>query len=51
MRIELIKPWGMSAAGEMLKNVNKPVADLLIQRNIAKLVVVKKKKAKKKVKK
>lgn len=45
MRIELLKPWGLSPSGRVLDNVNKPVADLLIKRKIAK--VFKKKRAKK----
>ena len=50
MKIKLLKPYGMSPAGAVLPDVNKPVADLLITRGIAEAVVIKKK-AKKKVKK
>ena len=43
MRIKLLKPYGMSVAGAILENVNKPVATLLIQRKIAKALRKKKK--------
>ena len=46
MKIELLKHYGMSMPGEVI-NPGKAVADILIQRKIAKLVIVKKKKAKK----
>ncbi len=46
MKIELLKHYGMSGAGEII-NPGKAVADLLIKRKIARLVVVRKKKAKK----
>jgi hypothetical protein len=45
MKIKLLKHFGMSAPGDILTDVNKPVAELLIKRKIAVLV---KKKAKKK---
>lgn len=45
MKIKLLKPYGMSPAGGVLDNVNKPVADLLIKRKIAKLFKPKKKAA------
>jgi hypothetical protein len=45
MKIKLLKHYGMSAPGDVLPDVNRPVADLLISRGIAVLV---KKKAKKK---
>jgi hypothetical protein len=47
MKLELLKHYGMSAPGDILTDVNKPVADLLIQREIA-VLVKPKKKAKKK---
>lgn len=42
MKIKLLKAYCMSAAGDVL-DLNKPVADLLIQRKIAVLVKSKKK--------
>jgi len=45
MKIELIKPWGLSPSGTILHNINKPIADLLIERKIAR--PIKKKRAKK----
>lgn len=36
MRIELLKPYGMSAAGDVLPEVPAPVAAQLIKRGIAK---------------
>ena len=43
MKIELLKQYGRSAPGDILTDVNPPVAELLIQRKIAKKVVVKRK--------
>jgi len=43
MKIELLKHYGMSAPGDILTDVNPPVAKLLIQRKVAKKVVVKRK--------
>jgi hypothetical protein len=45
MKIELLKIWGLGNVGDILPDVNKPVAELLIKRGIAKRF--KKKKAKK----
>ena len=50
MIIKLLKQWGMSAPGDVLPNVAKPVADLLIQREIG-VEVKPKKKAKRKASK
>jgi len=36
MRLELLKPYGMSAKGDVLPDVPKSVADELIKRGIAK---------------
>jgi hypothetical protein len=47
MKIKLLKHYGMSAPGDILPDVAKPVADLLIQRKIAVLVTSKKKANKK----
>jgi hypothetical protein len=47
MKIKLLKPWGMSAVGDILTDVNKPVADLLIERGTGELVKPKQKRAKK----
>ena len=44
MIIKLLKPYGMSAIGAVLETVNKPVADLLIKRKIAKMFKPRKKK-------
>jgi len=44
MKIVLIENYQMSMIGDVLENVNKPVADLLIQRKIAKRYVAKRKK-------
>lgn len=38
MKIKLLKPWGMSAPGEVLPNVADGVAEQLIHRGIAKAV-------------
>ena len=46
MKIELLKHYGMSSPGNVLDNVNKPVADLLIKRKIAKIFKPKKSKKK-----
>jgi hypothetical protein len=46
MKIELLKPYGMSAVGDIL-NPGQSITDMLIERKIAKLVIVKKKKARK----
>jgi hypothetical protein len=46
MKIELLKPYGVSAVGDIL-NPGQAIADMLIERKIAKLVVTKKKRAKK----
>jgi hypothetical protein len=46
MKIELLKPYQMSAKGDIL-NPGKAVADILIGRKIAKAIVPKKKKGKK----
>ena len=46
MKIELLKPYGMAAKGEIL-NPGKAVADILIRRKIAKAILPKKKRAKK----
>ena len=45
MKIELLKPYGLANAGDILPNVNRPVAEQLINRGIAKRYT--KKKAKK----
>jgi len=37
MRLELLKPWGYSAVGDVLPEVPKSTADLLIKRGIAKV--------------
>ena len=47
MKIKLLKDYGMSLSGAVLPNVNKPVADLLIQRGIARAIIPRKKRAKK----
>ena len=47
MKIRLLKPYGMSGVGDILTDVNKPVAELLITRKIAEAIIAKKKKAKK----
>jgi len=46
MKIELLKPYQMSAKGEII-NPGKAVADILIERKIAKAILPKKKRAKK----
>ena len=46
MKIELLKPYQMSAKGEII-NPGQAVADILIGRKIAKAVIIKKKRAKK----
>ena len=43
MNIKLLKPWGMSSVGDILYNINESVAELLIKRKIAELIVPKKK--------
>ena len=43
MKIELLKPYGMLPVGEVV-DFAKPIADLLIQRKVAKKVVRRKKK-------
>jgi len=45
MKIVLLKAYGLAKAGDILPKVNKPVADQLIMRGVAKLY--RKKKAKK----
>jgi hypothetical protein len=47
MKIKLLKHYGMSGPGDILPEVNKPVADLLIRRGIGVEVKPKKKRAKK----
>jgi hypothetical protein len=44
MKIQLLKPYGMAKVGDILPNVNKPVAEQLILRNIAKKYTKKRKK-------
>ena len=46
MIVKLLKHYGMSPPGTILPLVSKPIADLLIQRGVAVLVVGTKKKAK-----
>ena len=46
MKIELLKHYLMSAKGDII-NPGQAVADILINRKIAKAVIVKKKKVKK----
>jgi hypothetical protein len=50
MKIKLLKHYGMSGPGDTLTNVNKPIADLLIRREIG-VLVEPEKKVKKKAKK
>ena len=38
MKLELLKPWGIGAAGDVLPEVPKGVAEQLIKRGIAKVV-------------
>ena len=38
MRIELLKPYGISAPGAVLTDVPPPVAELLIARGVAKCI-------------
>jgi len=46
MKIEFLKRYGLSEIGDVLENVNKPIAESLIFRKIAKLVLPKKDKKK-----
>ena len=45
MKIELLKAYQMSAVGEII-NPGKAIADILIERKIAKAILPKKKRAK-----
>ena len=43
MILKLLKPYGMSPPGTILPSVAVPIADILVQRKVAVVVVSKKK--------
>ena len=40
MKLQLLKPWGMAAKGDVLPDVNDGVAEQLIKRGVAKAIEV-----------
>ena len=38
MKLELLKPWGLSAPGDILPDVPKGTAEALVKRGIAKVL-------------
>lgn len=47
MILKLIKAYGISPPGEILRSVSKPIAEILIGRGIAEIIMGKRKQSKK----